>query len=182
MERFYRPSSVRFSTVTQRGETRRWRVDGRGAEKAFVHKSVAERFRADLERAYRDGEEFDRVSLLARSMATNATPRVAEWVYHYAVTDLPKLQPKSRAALGDDLISLVEHTSEEGAPGWGRPDRRMVREWLAGRSELSKELAGVSEISVGFSPSWLVKSCICRDDLYYLTQRFGAYVARSNRS
>ncbi len=107
MSRFFRPTSVRFSTVTCRDETGRWRVrwcvDGEGTEKTFAYKTVAERYRADIERACRDGEELDRSSLLPRSMARGATPRVADWVRYYAEMHLPKLQPKSRAALGDDL-------------------------------------------------------------------------------
>jgi hypothetical protein len=140
MGRFFRPTSVRFSTVTCRKETGRWRVDGEGTKKTFTHKSVAERYRTGIERAYRDGEEFDRSSLLPRPMARGATPRVAEWVRDYAEMHLPKLQPKSRAALGDDLIAFIEHATSDGAPAWGRDERRAVREWLVGKAELPGEL------------------------------------------
>lgn len=145
MGRFVRPTSVRLSSVTRRDGTGRWRVrwrvDGEGAEKTFAHKTVAERFRADIERAYRDGDEFDQVSQLPRSMAKGATPRVAEWVHHYARVHLPKLTPKSRASLGDDLIAFIEYAATDGAPAWGRAERRSVREWLAGPAELPAELA-----------------------------------------
>ena len=146
MGRFHRPATVRFSAVTRRGETGRWRVrwrvEGAASEKTFAHKTVADRFRADIERAFRDGEEFDRVSLLPRSMARGATPRVAEWVHDYAMVHLPKLAPKSRAAFGDDLVALVEHAVLEGAPVWGSAERRAVREWLAGAAELADEQKG----------------------------------------
>jgi len=144
MGRFFRPSIVRLSAVTRRGETGRWRVrwrvEGGASEKTFAHKTVADRFRSDIERAYRDGEEFDLESLLPRSMARGATPRVAEWVHHYAMTHLPKLQPKSREAFGDDLIAFIEFAAVEGAPAWGRDERRAVRQWLAGVAELPASL------------------------------------------
>ena len=141
---FTYPREVRVFSVTRReGRTKtwrvRWRVDGREREEGFRHKSVAERFRADLERAQRDGEQFDLRSLLPRSLAKDATPRLDEWVHHYATRHLPKLAPKSRSALGDDLVVLLERCVEDAAP-WSRSQRANVRAWLAGKAALEADL------------------------------------------
>lgn len=145
MTRFEHPREVRVFSVTKReGRTKawrvRWRVDGREGEESFLHKTVAVRFKEDLARAHRDGEEFDSVSLLPRSLAKNATPRLDEWVHLYAARHFPKLAAKSRAALGDDLVVLLERCVED-APRWSRAQRANARAWLAGKAQLDPDLA-----------------------------------------
>ena len=149
MTRFEHPREVRVFAVTKReGRTKtwrvRWRVDGHEREEGFRHKTVADRFRSDLDRAQRDGEQFDRVSLLPRSLAKDATPRLDEWVHHYALQHFPKLAPKSRSALGDDLVVLLERCVED-APSWSGAQRANVRAWLAGKSGLAPDLAAYLE-------------------------------------
>lgn len=147
MARFSYPREVRVFSVTKREGRKkawrvRWRVDGRGGEETFLHKTVAERFRADLERAHRDGEEFDQVSLLPRSMAREVTPRLHEWVAAYAAKHFPQLAPKSRSALGDDLVTLLERCVDDGRV-WSREERASAREWLAGKGPLAEEVASL---------------------------------------
>ncbi len=145
MTRFEYPREVRVFSVTKReGRTKawrvRWRVDGREGEESFLHKTVAVRFKEDLARAHRDGEEFDRVSRLPRSLAKNATPRLDEWVHLYAARHFPKLAAKSREALGDDLVVLLERCVED-APPWSRAQRANARAWLSGKALLDPDLA-----------------------------------------
>ena len=141
-----RPQKIEIFNLTLRSDRKKchlvkWRVDGVDGSVGFEHKTVAQRYRDALDRAKRDGERFDPTTLLPASWKTLETPSVAEWCKRYMVKNIPSYAPRTRKAMGDDLVPLIVRSVPEQAPALGDEQYRSIFDWLAGKSEPSAETA-----------------------------------------
>jgi hypothetical protein len=136
-----RPQKIEIFNLTKRADrkkpwTVKWRVDGKDGYRAFVHKTVAERFRSELDRAVRSGEVFDPVTKLPTSWQLADTPNIALWCKRYMEKNLVSYAPRSRKTIGDDLVPLIVRSVSEEAPALGADEFRSLFDWLAGKEEL----------------------------------------------
>ena len=137
-----RPQRIQiFSVGKRKGDNRkspwvvRWKVDGKETNRHFPHKTVADRFRQDLDRAHRSGERFDAKAGLPVSWITPDVPNVADWCKNYLELDYADAEPRSRRNLAETVIPLIERSTPAKAP---RLDARQeLKDWLAGQTELS---------------------------------------------
>jgi hypothetical protein len=147
---FERPQKIEIFNLAIRGDRKKchivkWRVDGVDGSAGFEHKTVARRYRDALDRAKRDGERFDPTSLLPVSWKAVETPSVAEWCKRYMVKNIPSYAPRTRKALGDDLVPLIVRSAPEQAPALSDEQYRSLSTgWPASRSPRPRRRRGSS--------------------------------------
>ena len=106
----------------------RWSVAGKVFPETFTTKELAERFRGDLRKAARSGENFDEVTGLPESMERKrSTVTFYEHCQEFTASAWPSAAAKSRMIIIDALARAVSVTVRE-VPG--RPDRETLRRAL----------------------------------------------------
>ena len=155
---------VRIYTIRRRKDRRRpyevrWQAAGRARSKSFNTRALADRYRAELVRAARQGPEFDPATGEPVLWAA-PTPPVTTWLEHavaYADIKWPRLAPHSRASLADALATVTPALT---GPVAGRPSARTLRAALYGHVFNPQRRAGPIDPTGARALGWLARASL----------------------
>jgi integrase len=155
---------VRIYTIRRRKGRRRpfevrWQAAGRAKSKSFLTRGLADRYRAELVRAARQGLEFkpDTGEPLPWSMAGRAAATWLEHAVAYADMKWPHLAPHSRASLADALATV---TAALTRPAAGRPPARTLRAALYRHLFNPQRHAGPMDPAEARAIEWLARASL----------------------
>jgi integrase len=134
---------VNKKTGTERYSVR-WRVIGRPWNhpwRSFTELAEAEALHGELTDAANEYERFDMRTGLPVSMLQDDEVSIVEWCKEFVDRDAKKYVPKSRANLGQDLVALIVRSAPDRAPALSSEQAIEIDGWLAGKVELSPEVA-----------------------------------------
>lgn len=139
--------------------TVRWTVEGnpKPFAESFSSKRPADAYRAQLVRAYSDGERFSPKTGLPVSWATGAAIDVAAYAKLYIETEQSGLNPpqhRTVVSYAEALGLFIEHSAPDRAPKLTSQDRSALRAWLLSDKPLPKTLA-----------QWITRWCPLIEDL-----------------